>query len=118
MNAVSLPVQSIKKKNTVTTVGMECASVATASSPLHRRPDGFVEQPASVEQTDRLPGRTAGDGEEDEEEGDEGKGSSSDSEDDESDLFVNTNRPDTHYSESEEEEEEEEEGEERTVTGS
>ena len=117
MNAVSLAVQSIKN-NTITDVGMECASVATASSPLHRRPDGFVEQPASVEQTDRLPGRTAGDGQE---EGDEGKGSCSDSEDDESDLFVNTNRPDTHYSESEEEEEGEsgeDSGEERTVTGS
>ena len=56
-----------------------------------------------MEKTDRLPGRTAGE-EEEEEEGDEGKGSSSsDSEDDESDLFVNTNRPDAHYSESEEE---------------
>ncbi|CAL8328214.1 putative RNA-binding protein EIF1AD [Gadus morhua] len=66
-------------------------------------PDGFTEQPAAAEKTDRLPGRTVGDGEEEEEEeGDEGKGSS-DSEDDESDLFVNTNRPDTHYSESEEE---------------
>ena len=79
-------------------------SASVTSCPLTRRPDGFTEQPAAAAKTDRLPGRTVGDGEEEEEEeeGDEGKGSS-DSEDDESDLFVNTNRPDTHYSESEEE---------------
>lgn len=67
-------------------------------------PDGFVEQPASQEKTDRRPGRRAGEEGKDEED-DEGNGSSSDSEDDESDLFVNTNRPDYHYSESEEDEE-------------
>ncbi|KAG7276923.1 hypothetical protein CRUP_010243 [Coryphaenoides rupestris] len=80
-------------------------------------PDGFVEQPASQEKTDRQQGRRAGEEEEEErgkdEEDDEGNGSSGDSEDDESDLFVNTNRPDCHYSESEEgdsnEEEEKEE---------
>lgn len=84
--------------------------VMGSSSPLHHRPDGFVEQPASQEKTDRQQGRRAGEEEEEEERGgkdeedDEGNGSSGDSEDDESDLFVNTNRPDCHYSESEEDE--------------
>ncbi|CAL8264196.1 unnamed protein product [Lota lota] len=84
-------------------------------------PGGFVEQPAPMEEMDRLPGRRAGEEEEEEEgkheEGDEGNGGSSDSEDDdESDLFVNTNRPNFHYSESEEDAEEDAE-EERTDAG-
>ncbi|KAJ3587231.1 hypothetical protein NHX12_010829 [Muraenolepis orangiensis] len=82
-------------------------------------PDGFVEQPAPQEPPARPPpapqepparpppARRAG-GEVKDEQDDEGNGGSSDSseEEDDSDLFVNTNRPDCHYSESEESEEE------------